>query len=250
MPLWAFAMAWGQVAPTGAQWSPMTPPTQSVSPASTTTSTAALLGQESGGSLSSPQSTLSDRLKDSLTHQVVCVGLSMVVTAVLGSVLTLLALSLAMDPAEVTGATYSPGNSPGIKVPNGGVDVTHTTSATRATNVPTTITATTATTVPDTVERQAKVFTRGKLYYRSAYLDEAGGYLFIGAMDQLFKLRLEDISQEPVTLGPDVDCRNHIREVHPIRNGSTLYVCGTNSRNPTDWQLQIYGGLTVPRAGD
>ncbi|KAK8757314.1 hypothetical protein V5799_005048 [Amblyomma americanum] len=49
-------------------------------------------------------------------------------------------------------------------------------------------------------------------------------------------------------LGKDVDCRNHVREVHPIRDGSTLYVCGTNARAPTDWQVQADDLTLVPVA--
>ncbi|KAH7966986.1 hypothetical protein HPB49_021176 [Dermacentor silvarum] len=63
------------------------------------------------------------------------------------------------------------------------------------------------------VKLPVKVFTRGKLYYRSAHLDDDRGHLFVGAMDHLFKLRLGDISGPPLQLGKDVDCRNHIREV-------------------------------------
>ncbi|XP_065297728.1 semaphorin-2A-like isoform X1 [Dermacentor albipictus] len=114
-----------------------------------------------------------------------------------------------------------------------------------------------------------KVFTRGKLYYRSGHLDDDRGHLFVGAMDHLFKLRLDNISGQPLQtlhlpapqksvencsalgasqLGKDVDCRNHIREVHPIRDGSTLYVCGTNSRSPSDWQVRAADLTLVPVA--
>ncbi|XP_077512540.1 semaphorin-2A-like [Amblyomma americanum] len=122
---------------------------------------------------------------------------------------------------------------------------------------------------PSVGGRPISGFTRGKLFYRSAYLDEAGGHLFVGAMDHLFKLRLDDISRMPITelhlpapqssvarctalgggpLGTAVECSNHIRVVQPIRNGSTLYVCGTNSRNPTDWQVQAADLSIVPEA--
>ncbi|KAK8762188.1 hypothetical protein V5799_026544 [Amblyomma americanum] len=43
-----------------------------------------------------------------------------------------------------------------------------------------------------------------------------------------------------------MDCRNHIREVHPIRNGDTLYICGTNSLAPTDWQVKAKAMVLVP----
>ncbi|KAH6939005.1 hypothetical protein HPB50_015593 [Hyalomma asiaticum] len=50
------------------------------------------------------------------------------------------------------------------------------------------------------------------------------------------------------TLGTDVDCRNHIGVVQPIRDGSTLYICGTNARAPTDWQVQAADLTLVPAA--
>ena len=34
------------------------------------------------------------------------------------------------------------------------------------------------------------------------------------------------------------DCRNHIRVIQPMGDGSRLYVCGTNAHNPKD--LVIY----------
>ncbi|KAI5696128.1 hypothetical protein M8J75_008563 [Diaphorina citri] len=38
------------------------------------------------------------------------------------------------------------------------------------------------------------------------------------------------------------DCRNHIRVIQPIGDGSRLYVCGTSAHNPKDWV--IYNNLT------
>ncbi|KAL3250005.1 hypothetical protein MRX96_055619 [Rhipicephalus microplus] len=119
------------------------------------------------------------------------------------------------------------------------------------------------------VKLSFKTFTAGKLYYRSAHVDNDRGHLFVGAMEHLFKLSLDDISGQPLQvlhlpapqesiqnctafgggkLGKDVDCRNHIREVLPIRDGSTLYVCGTNSRSPTDWQVRASDLTLVPAA--
>ncbi|KAL3250004.1 hypothetical protein MRX96_055618 [Rhipicephalus microplus] len=66
--------------------------------------------------------------------------------------------------------------------------------------------------------------------------------------EKLFKLPLDDITSPDLKLGKDVDCRNHIRVVQPIRDGSTLYICGTNSRAPTDWQIQAEDLTLVPAA--
>ncbi|XP_075728769.1 uncharacterized protein LOC142769687 isoform X1 [Rhipicephalus microplus] len=124
--------------------------------------------------------------------------------------------------------------------------------------------------VPGLVDPPVKVFTQGKLFYRAAYVDDSRGHLFVGAKEKLFKLPLDDITSPdlkeldlpaPISnvnkcsiyrsqhqLGKDVDCRNHIRVVQPIRDGSTLYICGTNSRAPTDWQIQAADLTLVPAA--
>ncbi|XP_065297798.1 semaphorin-2A-like isoform X2 [Dermacentor albipictus] len=47
-------------------------------------------------------------------------------------------------------------------------------------------------------------------------------------------------------LGKEVDCRNHIRVVQPIGDGRTLYICGTNARAPTDWQVMAEDLTLVP----
>ncbi|XP_054932773.1 semaphorin-2A-like isoform X2 [Dermacentor andersoni] len=39
-----------------------------------------------------------------------------------------------------------------------------------------------------------KVFTRSKLFYHSAHVDDSRGHLFVGAMEKLFQLPLDDIS--------------------------------------------------------
>ncbi|EEB14535.1 Semaphorin-2A precursor, putative [Pediculus humanus corporis] len=107
-------------------------------------------------------------------------------------------------------------------------------------------------------------FTCGKLYYRTFYLDEKRNSLYVGAMDKLFKLKLNSISHsscerdslslEPSDVGNCVskgkseyfDCRNHVRVIQAIGDGSRFYVCGTNAHNPKDWV--IYGNLTrLPR---
>merc|ERR1719189_129787 len=40
----------------------------------------------------------------------------------------------------------------------------------------------------------------------------------------------------------DYDCRNHIRVIAPIGDGSRLYICGTNAHSPKD--EVIYANLT------
>ncbi|XP_077513121.1 semaphorin-2A-like [Amblyomma americanum] len=220
---------------------------------------------------------------------VVFVVFAMAAAGILGSVLTLAAFPPQGSPAQPTSATQPtlmmPTQeitalppviiiNPGTASNNDDISTTSTSpttftaSATSTASASSTTTSSTATT-PRVVERQVKVFTRGKHYYRSAYLDEAGGRLFVGAMDHLFKLQLDDISRMPVMelllpapqssvnsctmlgggpLGPQVECRNHIRVIQPIGNGSTLYVCGTNSRDPTDWQVRAMDLSLIPVA--
>ncbi|KAF2886889.1 hypothetical protein ILUMI_19284, partial [Ignelater luminosus] len=38
------------------------------------------------------------------------------------------------------------------------------------------------------------------------------------------------------------DCRNHIRVIQPIGDGSRVYLCGTNAHNPKDWV--VHANLT------
>ena len=104
-------------------------------------------------------------------------------------------------------------------------------------------------------------FTCGHLYYRSLYLDEAKDVLYIGAMDRLIKVQnLKNISRTDcakdsmelkansipncISRGKslDYDCRNHIRVIQPIGDGSRLYICGTNAHSPKD--EVIYANLT------
>ncbi|KAK6631234.1 Semaphorin-2A [Polyplax serrata] len=107
-------------------------------------------------------------------------------------------------------------------------------------------------------------FTCGKLYYRTFYLDEKRNSLYVGAMDKVFRLNISAIGRsscerdslnlEPSNVGSCVskgktehfDCRNHIRVIQAIGDGSRFYVCGTNAHNPKDWV--IYANLThLPR---
>ncbi|XP_055379543.1 semaphorin-2A-like [Condylostylus longicornis] len=108
----------------------------------------------------------------------------------------------------------------------------------------------------------------GKLYYKTFYIDEPTNVIYVGAMDRVFRLNLQNISQslcdnqkdvvilEPT--GSDIlncvskgkrelfECRNHIRVIQPMDHGRKLYICGTNAHNPKDYV--IYSNLThLPR---
>ncbi|XP_065297784.1 semaphorin-2A-like isoform X2 [Dermacentor albipictus] len=194
--------------------------------------------------------------------------LALLVAGLLGSALTLIALPSCLkgkdnrDTSGTAAALPCVPKSTGRQAPDPKV------------TIPTTTTPSSTTVARGShssavlVDLPVKVFTRGKLFYRSAYLDDSRGHLFVGAMEKLFQLPLDDISSPTSKeldlmapsdnvnkcgvyrghhrLGKDVDCRNHIRVVQPIRDGSTLYICGTNARAPTDWQVQAADLTLVP----
>lgn len=35
------------------------------------------------------------------------------------------------------------------------------------------------------------------------------------------------------------ECRNHIRVIQSMENGSRLYICGTNAHNPKDYVVNV-----------
>ncbi|XP_019865782.1 semaphorin-2A [Aethina tumida] len=96
-------------------------------------------------------------------------------------------------------------------------------------------------------------FSCGMMYYRTFYIDTKRDSLYVGAMDRVYRLNLSNINQsscerdalnlEPSNVGACVskgksehfDCRNHIRVIQSMGDGSRLYVCGTNAHNPKDW---------------
>ncbi|XP_072392355.1 semaphorin-2A [Diabrotica undecimpunctata] len=98
-------------------------------------------------------------------------------------------------------------------------------------------------------------FTCGMNYYRTFHLDNKGEALYVGAMDRVYRLNLSNINQsscerdalnlEPTNVASCVskgksehfDCRNHIRVIQSMGDGSRLYVCGTNAHNPKDWVI-------------
>ncbi|XP_049765602.1 semaphorin-2A-like [Schistocerca cancellata] len=118
------------------------------------------------------------------------------------------------------------------------------------------------------VERE---FSCGRLFYRTFHLDEHRHALYVGAMDRIFKLNLNNISHshcerdslrlDPTHVGNCVskgksehfDCRNHIRVIQPMDGvGSRLYVCGTNAHSPRDWIIHAnlsHAGGESPAAG-
>ncbi|XP_023225739.1 semaphorin-2A-like isoform X3 [Centruroides sculpturatus] len=103
-------------------------------------------------------------------------------------------------------------------------------------------------------------FNCGKLFYRTFYIDTKKDALYVGAMDKVFRLDLNNVNRtrcendylslEPSNVASCVskgkseqyECRNHIRVIQPVGDGSKLYICGTNAYNPMDWV--IYANLT------
>ncbi|XP_075534809.1 semaphorin-2A-like [Dermacentor variabilis] len=222
--------------------------------------------------------------KSSRINLVCCALLALLVPGLLGSALTLIALPSCLkgkDNRSTSGTAAALPCVPistGRQAPDPPVTIPTTTthspitpsSATPSTTPSSTIVARGSLASAVLVDPPVKVFTRGKLFYRSAYVDDSRGHLFVGAMEKLFQLPLDDISSPNSKeldlmapsdnvnkcgvyrgqhrLGKDVDCRNHIRVVQPIRDGSTLYICGTNARAPTDWQVQAADLTLVPAA--
>ncbi|VVC92725.1 unnamed protein product [Leptidea sinapis] len=107
-------------------------------------------------------------------------------------------------------------------------------------------------------------FSCGNLYYRTFFMDSKRDALYVGAMDRLFRLNMNNVTathcdRDSINLEPSnvaqcvskgksehFDCRNHIRVIQPMGDGSRLYVCGTNAHSPKDWVL--YSNLThLPR---
>jgi hypothetical protein len=99
-------------------------------------------------------------------------------------------------------------------------------------------------------------FSCGRLHYRTFYLDAKKDALYVGAMDRIFRINLNNINKtrceiDSLTLEPNnvascvskgkselYDCRNHIRVIQPIGSDSNkLYLCGTNAHNPKDWVI-------------
>ncbi|XP_042239882.1 semaphorin-2A-like [Homarus americanus] len=102
-------------------------------------------------------------------------------------------------------------------------------------------------------------FSCGRLYYRTFHMDETRDTLYVGAMDKVIRVNMNNVSQtncetdaimlEPTSVSNCVsrgksehfDCRNHIRVIQPMSR-NRLYICGTNAHNPKD--LVIYANLT------
>ncbi|CAG2115782.1 unnamed protein product, partial [Medioppia subpectinata] len=99
-------------------------------------------------------------------------------------------------------------------------------------------------------------FSCGRFHYRTFYLDAERDALYVGAMDTIYRLNLNNINKtrcetDSLSLSPNnvgscvskgkselYDCRNHIRVIEPIGSDSNkLYICGTNAHNPKDWVI-------------
>ncbi|CAH2234036.1 jg25597 [Pararge aegeria aegeria] len=113
-------------------------------------------------------------------------------------------------------------------------------------------------------KNHVREFSCGTLYYRTFFVDSKRDALYVGAMDRLYRLNMNNISashcdRDSINLEPSnvaqcvskgksehFDCRNHVRVIQPMGDGSRLYVCGTNAHSPKDWVL--YSNLThLPR---
>ncbi|XP_064475057.1 semaphorin-2A-like isoform X2 [Ornithodoros turicata] len=114
---------------------------------------------------------------------------------------------------------------------------------------------------PDHVQE----FSCGRLYYRTFYMDRKREVLFVGGMDKVFRLNLASINRtkcndRTLTANPNVvvscvykgkredyECRNHIKVIQPIGDGSKLYICGTNAQNPRDLEIYSNNLTEVPK---
>ncbi|XP_049270229.1 semaphorin-3F-like [Rhipicephalus sanguineus] len=141
------------------------------------------------------------RVKAPYAYMICGALLAMLVTGFLGSVVTLIVLPSCLrgqedvrpcvpqptkPQAPVTPPTPS---TPAASTPSTPAASTSSTPSTPAASTPSTpaAVATTSSTpvvpvVPGLVDPPVKVFTRGKLFYRSAYMDDIRGHLFVGAI--------------------------------------------------------------------
>lgn len=108
-------------------------------------------------------------------------------------------------------------------------------------------------------------FSCGRLYYRTFYMDRKREILFVGGMDKVFRLNLANINRtkcndRSLSANPsvvsicvykgkreDYECRNHIKVIQPIGDGTKLYVCGTNAQNPRDLEIYSSNLTEVPK---
>ncbi|CAH0686215.1 unnamed protein product [Spodoptera exigua] len=106
-------------------------------------------------------------------------------------------------------------------------------------------------------KNHVREFSCGTLYYRTFFVDSKRDALYVGAMDRLYRLNMNNISashceRDSINLEPSnvaqcvskgksehFDCRNHVRVIQPMGDGSRLYVCGTNAHSPKDWVLYV-----------
>lgn len=99
------------------------------------------------------------------------------------------------------------------------------------------------------------------IYYRYLTVDEQSGFLFVGAMNKLFGLNLQNIENQAQRIAQDFrpsnsardhcrnngklenfDCQGHIRfltRLNDSRVRDAFYMCSTGSFKPTGYKLQL-----------
>lgn len=57
--------------------------------------------------------------------------------------------------------------------------------------------------------------------------------------DRYYKYIFINLNVLNMFLFQHYDCRNHVRVIQPIGDGTQLYICGTNAHNPKDWVIYV-----------
>ncbi|XP_064475042.1 semaphorin-2A-like isoform X2 [Ornithodoros turicata] len=106
-------------------------------------------------------------------------------------------------------------------------------------------------------------FTCDPAYYYTYYMDRRRGFLIIGAKDTLYKLPLNNINDTVCggltksadgpsrsnclgQLQQEKVCHNYIKFILPLKEGSTLLVCGSNARSPAHFEVYADAFTVVP----
>ncbi|XP_064475040.1 fanconi-associated nuclease 1-like isoform X2 [Ornithodoros turicata] len=92
-------------------------------------------------------------------------------------------------------------------------------------------------------EFQLKIFTCSPTYYNTYYMDRRRGFLIVGAKDALHKTPLKNIND---TVCGRACYYNYIKFILPLKEGSTLFVCGTNARSPAHFEVYADAFTMVP----
>ncbi|XP_064483153.1 semaphorin-2A-like [Ornithodoros turicata] len=159
--------------------------------------------------------------------------------------------------------TTSTLNEPTTPVPTSSGSAFPTSSAPPIPTTPTTPDLPTSTTPAPASHVQE--FSCGRLYYRTFYMDRKREVLFVGGMDKVFRLNLNSINGtkcdgRTLTANAaavtscatrvtrvDYECKNYIKVIQPIGDGSKLYICGTNANNPMDLEIYSDNLMDVPK---